>query len=564
MPTPNPFEEPSSPPLLPPGNSFTAPAEPSRYTPWLNFDDMEPPSLWGANNAPGIGNDEYFHPPLANPNTNRYPEWWRLRNRLNTRVVAVGAAVLTLMGGGAAVFAPRLMHRASVVSGGEANPPRDLTPITTEVPDRVVLDFGEALAVDKCSTIVSIDGVMSMYQKLFLTQEISGMNLSQLTTRTSEVVKKLDQDRAEQGFIPLPKGFHELQEDAENERAIPVSEYETTAKEFLAKFGVNALFSWNQDASAHADIKDDIAPLQVEGLDANKVIRRRIIDTMVSFASLPPSLIRGTGVNAVLKQLVFGNIKDPRFQGLSLMSGRRTILIDAQDAAQENNIDLAATEAYDSTTPPHEEAHSLYDSICGVILKRNANFIVVLDRDGRAISIDPAFESLNESFKYSKSAEGQLEANQLVGGRYTSHESTGPGSVVVARPYGAENHDEDWATSLGENVLDPEKTGLLLTDKRDSHVLDEKIALEIARIGVNNPEAAEYLVHRFEAARLINTINAVAAPFYKALQDYTVAQAQKGNIDFEQDATYQKLSAAAKKYGDLITEINTATGNIGN
>ncbi len=495
---------------------------------------------------PPMAPDSYYQPDMYRPLTVE-PDW---RDRVSRKVVAIGLTALSLAGVGVTAGAYEFRHHQASATRQEAAPVHEINPITEAVSQKVQADFEAALAVDKCQTKVTVEDVTTMWQKLFTTHEAPNQTLQNLTTRSQEVTEQLSRDRAEQGFIALPETFSKLQADASNENALPLKVYEQAATDYFGKFNVTTLFDWQKQDFASPNYSEDISrinheasPVHETELGSNGVVRSRIVNAMSSFAVLPPSIINQINARGepAVKIVAFGSLHDKRDLGLSL-SNKGIMIIDTDNGASKTGDAAFSYENSSKIVAGHEIWHGIDWNICGNLLSVAAN--------GSLDNNDAAKESLNGSFKYGPASVDSLGRNITVDKRYISLENPGEGKVVVANDYGATNSAEDGASTMGENVLYGAAIAGLESDKRDMVIIDEKVALDLARLAKNNPAAARYFVNLFAAARVENKVDAVTDPLNNELDAYIKALLAK-SVDVESDPTYLSLQAKVTPYRDL-------------
>lgn len=477
----------------------------------------------------------------------------RLMDRIPTGVrriiasVAVGATVLT----GGTTAALSIDH----IRGGDSSTSVDHdspSELAAEKPldPKIAHDFEEALKVDDCSTRVTLDQVTATYQRLFgHEQPKADLGIEALTAMVDDQIEELDASREENGFIPLPDSFTELEKDAKSSKPnIPVSTYKAEMSGYLKQFGVQTLFSWNPDEVTtwgKSGPVSPIRPLSLAEQENNPAIRTVLTSAMANFANFSPNL-----VGKSVRRVVVGDITstDQSVLGQSLPNGDgNTLLLDTKDVSQLVKESGGSINDYVDqmrSTTAHESSHRFSEALC-----------LSLFNSFR----DTAFQSLNGPFKYSEAAQASLEAAGKTpdGARALETAKNSTDRVAVHRPYGAVNNAEDFATSFGELVMYPPMMPDLYKSKADTTVLNEKIALVMTRAEqAGFDEEVEFYETQSDAARLSAYISAKI----DGLNDQfaTARRQSKEQLNPYNDPVIAAIDAQADQYEDLLEKLTRA------
>lgn len=366
-------------------------------------------------------------------------------------------------------------------------------------------DFKHALLFDTCETKVSFNEVATMYNRAFGPTDLPQLTVSQLKRRADEAASQLTSDRENLNMVPLPESIDKLRQDAFGPRKIPVREYQAILQQYVQRFGVKAYFSWSDIAPETADLSPFIKQLPAHSLEKNSFAREAIVRAMEDFADMPPVLVQEAG----LKRLLFGKIlvanteTDRGDLGQSEPAGD-SMLIDINYLNHANVAEYGANSELVAVTVNHEAMH-LWD------------FKTCLGIAGNTSTIDdPAYNALNRTFRYDRPHKLIVQnrlANHgsdqvITGGQaetYTTLQQLPfkAGQIVTARAYGAANEDEDKAVTFGETVLNVQNAETLYqTAGRDPRIVQEKVALLLARVYKRNPQLADFYVHVLQGSRV--------------------------------------------------------------
>ncbi len=462
------------------------------------------------------------------------------RNGWKQYAVVAGLAAVTLAGCSSPEVSNKTEHH-------ETAP----TTIVEMVPAGVTADIEKAMIVDKCDTQVTAKEVITTYQRLFLTHEAPNQTLQQLTTRSENLITDIEKMRKEQGFVPLPDNFDTLSQDADGARQLPLSTYNKAATAFFDKFGVKTYIDWPDQSnsldfpSTEKDVTlDRVAPVT----DENPLIRKAIVNSMNSFANLPPKLVK----QAELQSIVFGDIKasstsdsDGRLGESS--PGHHAIIIDVNN--ETNNAEAGSPiDEYYKKAPNHEFTHRVNYQVCGPLLAGS----------GFLKGTDPAYESLNRGlYEYTEETMNTMAADESGDSKYRALDHEGSGEVVATQAYSGLSIAEDKATAFGETFLDTSFIEDLISKPANNmEILNEKLALLMSRVNKEDPGILPYYAKLFDAVRLEKTIYELRLKTVgdkgKYIDEVT---ATGGPID---GAKVMKIVAAQEPYDKLQSRLQAA------
>lgn len=431
----------------------------------------------------GLDNDipEMFRPGFVDEDER--PRLTR-KQRFMRRVVAPLVTVATLGTGTAIALEQQGSHNHPAGQSSEPTAERPTIPglqldYSTGDP-RVDSDLRHAVTLSGCDTQVEFKDVATTYTRIFGGEDLTHAPVEKFRSLTDDILKSIKQTRENLSFATLPADFDQLLRDAYGQQKRPLSEYKTALQDFVGQLGMKAIFHW--EPKNQTELTGVIEPVSAEQLTTSQETRLSMVTIIDNFRSIPSSLIQNAGV----KNIVFGNINKQGTLGEAPFH-TRDILFDVHDFNKPDNS-LWSNLSLINVAPAHELMHQLDYSLCF--------------RHTKGAMTDWPYIALSRGFPYGKKTQKILQEKGKKG-QFTTLESQMGGQAVVVRPYGAVNEFEDKATLIGENVLDsPNAASLFVDNKADMKILEEKAALEAARIEKQNPAAAEFIIQDLRAARL--------------------------------------------------------------
>jgi hypothetical protein len=407
---------------------------------------------------------------------------------------------------------------------------------------RVKLDIAAAVEADTCDTKVTTKEVESIYAQLF-SKESQPKTLSALQKSSGDVIKTLEKLTSTMQFADLTPDEQTFINKAFNQKLEgDTDEYINTFRDYLGRFGITLTDKWPKGTQIAKNLKETgvtngVHQMTSGQLKNNYSTKAQIVLAMNSMSKMPVTVIRESGVNTV----VLGDFKDDHYDGYAFY-GKGTIAMNVSQPKGTNFSD--ALNMHMPTLIDHEISHLLDNQLCAGLL-------------GEFVD-DPGYKSLNRAFEYGKHKEKVLNEQRETANLYTTlgANTTDDSKAVVVKAYGANDVAEDKATLLGEVMLSTGSMSLLYVDANsDSIIIDEKVAMLLARLSEKDSKVGEYYTSMIALTHLTQIVSYAEQPLYEALQksepesagiNYANKQEAKKNKQFQTASKnlepYQKLS----------------------
>lgn len=402
----------------------------------------------------------------------------------------------------------------------------------------VASDFEKAIEADTCTTSVTVSEVSKVYTEIFgeRTLPASGDQLSAQTKASVERLQEAKDKLTFSALTPEQSAFLEAEEAADYSGSYDA--YKNVLEGYLAQQGIKLTDTWDNETNIGATLDGSrlngfIEPMSSAELAESKSIKFQIAQTIKSLSLIPQEVIE----QSTLSEVLIGNIVNKDAVAAAPM-GTDILILDA------NNPSIQTTEAATSllapTTISHEVSHLLDSGICLSIFGNYVN--------------DLGYTSLNRDFTYSAANAETLNAGEPVDGKYTTIGSDTPGEAVVNRGYGAINEQEDRGTLLGETVLYTPGSERIFRSV-DGTIVEEKVSLLIARIGVKNPAAAEYYTQVLQTAQVLDAAREMLSPLETERFDLYAELYGQGIEDPTTEPEYQAMTEKIQPYEDVVAQL---------
>lgn len=434
-----------------------------------------------------LGDDNTLPGPWETPNMEA---WDRLQNaydapappishtKRNRIVASIAGVGLVASGIGAAVG----------IFGGDSKPKHTATKTVSEVPAFepdittgsaiVDADLHKAINRDECSTEVSYNDVAGIYRRLFGPTDLHTLSPAELRANAFNLASKVSETRNGLGLVESPLNLQELNDDSLGGQTIQLKTYQETLADYLANFGISVRYNWDWKEKDTPSVLAD--PVPAKELENNRAIRPVITAILNNFANFPPSIVREAGV----KRIIIGDIIHKNALG-ETMASSDDLFFDIQNLNDGSARYFSYNLSNAAVAPAHELAHKIDNATCLGVLARYTD--------------DKAFLSFNDGFTYGEHASKQLEMKNRSQGFSVLNT---PGEAIVARYYGGQDPREDKATILGEKVMNVTSAAALYPETGGATIVQEKVALLLARVVKKIPIAGEYYILSVEAGRL--------------------------------------------------------------
>lgn len=491
------------------------------------------------------------------------------RQLFKRRFMRIGGAVAGLVGIGLGAFAGTnalMDHNVkSAKKPAVAGPlfPGPSPEVTVETPNTqtrpedpaapkgsLAAEYEQALIGDGCDPITA-EQAAKTYSDIFEYFPDKKLSYKEYRQQTTEVVAELEAARAKIEFPQLDLNeYLRLEKDAGLEKpSLSIKEYKAALQRFLQPLGMRPMFSWQtkdnawrnylskrnkttteeeaekltQDyerAEADALYAKEATPLTPKQQRHSLAMRMAVVGTMEAFANTPKSLIDAANVD----RLYLGDITEHNVAGQTFNADINTdkrIVIDTDNEQEPFIFNFRGTAS-------HELSHRIQLATCEAILDTAWN------------NLNPTgfqYGSDNDKFTTiaalrSKGAQKKLARSQ----------------AVTTRAYGNTNSVEDFATIVGENVLDPSYAEGLFVSPQNSTVVYKKLALHIARLKPTMPNEAAYFTALLRAAQLEELVSK------KLFHLYDI----ESTDSFAQSTDQQKIYKTEVAYYDLLTKLDEA------